>query len=283
MSEISKPENMNTSLKCPLNPDQYTFRGFSGGATAPTGSFAWALSHVYVKKQLLYRTGWHIPKEHIRLSHQSVANSEGDGTAYIEKSDKDGYWLPWKPTQEDLMACDWKILLLEPYWMSFDINSESSHIFDGEYHGYTTHEAKEFMKPYVEGFNAPFVPIGALSNLQNNININKVIAFASSISFNHDDERGYTHHTGLVLIITCDGNNCQKTLELLNRDIYVTIDNRIYRLYVSSPLIMKNNTISVGYNSILDPEGQKYADDSIDLFTILKRYIGKIKLSWLDK
>ncbi|WP_415843365.1 MW1434 family type I TA system toxin [Xenorhabdus thuongxuanensis] len=78
----------------------------------PAGSFAWALSKVYLGKQL-YRNGWNAPKEHMRLAYESVANNSegnGDGPAYIEKSDQDGYWFPWKPTQEDLMACDWKLL-----------------------------------------------------------------------------------------------------------------------------------------------------------------------------
>ncbi|MBC8949317.1 MULTISPECIES: hypothetical protein [Xenorhabdus] len=100
MSELSKPENMNASLKYPFNLAQNKFEGFGGEVTVPIGSFAWALSHVYVKKQLLCRTGWHVPKEHIRLAHQSVANSEGDGSAYIEKSDKDSYWLPWDPPKK---------------------------------------------------------------------------------------------------------------------------------------------------------------------------------------
>ncbi|MBD2796522.1 DUF2829 domain-containing protein [Xenorhabdus sp. 18] len=109
MSEVNKLD----SAGCPFDPNQYQVN--DDNINVPAGTFAWALSLVYLGKQV-YRSDWNAPKEHMRLSHESEANNgEGGGNPYIEKSDKDGYWYPWRPTQEELqnslMACDWKLLV----------------------------------------------------------------------------------------------------------------------------------------------------------------------------
>ncbi|WP_416778495.1 Thoeris anti-defense Tad2 family protein [Xenorhabdus budapestensis] len=125
MSEINKPEDKKTDLNCPFKPEQYQIGKDS--ITVPAGTFAWASSHVYLGKQV-YRSGWNAPKEHMRLAHKSEAGSAGDGAAYIEKSDNEGYWAHWQPTQEDLMACDWNLLKSEPKpkpvdcMLEFDLN-----------------------------------------------------------------------------------------------------------------------------------------------------------------
>ncbi|MBD1228474.1 Thoeris anti-defense Tad2 family protein [Xenorhabdus griffiniae] len=94
---------MSENTQCPFNRDQYDI-GYDN-ITVPAGTSAWALSLVY-----LHRNGWNAPIEHMRLAHKSEVGSADDGAAYIEKSDKNGYWSHWTPTQEDLMACDWKLL-----------------------------------------------------------------------------------------------------------------------------------------------------------------------------
>ncbi|OKP03185.1 Thoeris anti-defense Tad2 family protein [Xenorhabdus thuongxuanensis] len=295
MSKLNKPENMNASLKwlSSLDRYQYQFDGFNGDVTvtAPIGSFAWALSHVYVRKQLLYRTGWHVPKEHIRLSHQSVANSEGDGSAYIEKSDKDGYWLPWKPTQEDLMAYDWKIMIPELYWISFDlkIGSYSNHGGEAFYGGYTTEEIGEIgkMNVYWDLNNN----VGTLSNIQNKTIFKEITGFVNSRGFEFGlgldgSESIEPYSYILILIVSCNEDNCQKTVELLSKDLYVTVDDRIYELYVDKRLFypkVNGNTIMVLYES---ETRQVNASDVWELNKMMDGNIGRTKhfrLSWLDK
>ncbi|WP_086110656.1 Thoeris anti-defense Tad2 family protein [Xenorhabdus vietnamensis] len=95
--------NKLDNKQCPFDPDQYNID--NDNIAVPVGSFAWALSLVYLGKQV-HRTGWNTPIEHMRLAHKSEDGSADDGAAYIEKSDKDGYWSRWIPTQEDLIACD---------------------------------------------------------------------------------------------------------------------------------------------------------------------------------
>ncbi|WP_340613623.1 Thoeris anti-defense Tad2 family protein [Xenorhabdus thailandensis] len=292
MSKLNKPENMDASLKCPFNPHQYKFEGFCGEITVPIGSFAWALSQVYIGKQLLYRTGWHVPKEHIRLAHQSVANSEGDGTAYIEKSNKDGYWLPWKPTQEDLMACDWKILLLPaPYWMSFDLKIGLPRAPDYHYSGYTTEETWDVVRhfDYSRGIHE-FHNIGTLSNFQNKTTIKEIVGFACGLRIG-----GLSKLWNLTFIVSCNEDNCQETVELLSKDLYITIDDRTYKLFhfsdgyipidpsdkiTSNPMVIGNKVI-VFYNCYAD---QNF--DVINICSIMNQEHSKAKhfyLSWYDK
>ncbi|MDE9447742.1 DUF2829 domain-containing protein [Xenorhabdus bovienii] len=119
MSDVNNPEN-NTALKCPFDPNLYNIG--DDNITVPAGTSAWALSLVYLGKQV-HRSGWNAPIEHMRLAHKSETGSEGDGAAYIEKSDKDGYWSRWAPTQEDLLACDWK-------WLESECTDGSMLVFD---------------------------------------------------------------------------------------------------------------------------------------------------------
>ncbi|CDH24949.1 Thoeris anti-defense Tad2 family protein [Xenorhabdus bovienii] len=123
MSEINKLDNK----QCPFDPDQYKYNkkiDIEVDNVAPTGSLPWALIQVYLGKEV-HRSGWNAPIEHMRLTHKSEVGNTDDGAAYIEKSDKGGYWSRWQPTQEDLMACDWSLLKLEPKpddcMLSFDL------------------------------------------------------------------------------------------------------------------------------------------------------------------
>ncbi|WP_338883495.1 MW1434 family type I TA system toxin [Xenorhabdus sp. TH1] len=283
MSEINKPENLNANLKCSFNPDSYVFHGFGGKVAAPTGSLAWALSHVYIKKQLLYRIGWNAPKEHIRLAHQTIANSEGDGSPYIEKSDKNGYWLPWEPTQEDLIACDWKILMLPeppPYWVSFDLKIGRGY---GDDRGYATEEAVKVVNyPYED------ISIGTLSNFQNKTTtIREVIGFIS--------RSGEVEHisftTYLILVVTFDKNNRQKTAELISKDLYLTVDDRIYKFSVSDPYLppkVDGTTMTVIYGMFDDnyPHNKERWLDLDELNDMMRNNLGKTKhfhLGWYDK
>ncbi|OTA14773.1 hypothetical protein Xvie_03477 [Xenorhabdus vietnamensis] len=175
MSEINKLDNK----QCPFNPDQYNID--NDNITVPVGSFAWALSQIFLGKQV-YRSDWNVPKEHMRLAHESESNNgEGGGGPYIEKSDKDGYWYPWRPTQEELqgslMACDWKLLKSEQKpkpdncMLSFDLEVGTNNA--------------ELWKEW--GYGIADSEYGSLTNLENKVDIAKFSEFLSD----WDDNIGF--------------------------------------------------------------------------------------------
>ncbi|OKP03181.1 Thoeris anti-defense Tad2 family protein [Xenorhabdus thuongxuanensis] len=208
MSELSKPENMNASLKCPFNPDQY--RDYGADIIVPAGSFAWALSKVYLGKQV-HRSGWNAPIEHMRLAYKSEVGSADDGAAYIEKSDKDGYWSRWTPIQEDLMACDWKLLQLpESNWMSFDLEVGMGLFDDAIYNGYISND----MRP--RGTKIRNRSSGTLSNFQNNITTIREVA-------------GFIWDSDEVIVgVSCYEDGCQKAAELLKNSLSITLNGKTY-------------------------------------------------------
>ncbi|MCG3462807.1 DUF2829 domain-containing protein [Xenorhabdus bovienii] len=177
MSEINKPENVD--LKCPFNPNQYNIG--DDNITVPAGTSAWALSLVYLGKQA-HRSGWNAPIEHMRLAHKSEVGSADDGAAYIEKSDKDGYWSRWVPTQEDLMACDWNLLeseskpvCPEDSMLVFELTLESKTISDGTGWGYVSDEMQSYSSDLSPLNQTPFGTLNEV--IKNDTNINKNYVF----------------------------------------------------------------------------------------------------------
>ncbi|MCC8365599.1 DUF2829 domain-containing protein [Xenorhabdus sp. PB61.4] len=129
MSDVNKLDNK----QCPFDPEQYNIG--DNNITVPASTFSWALSLVYLGKQV-HRSGWNAPIEHIRLAYKSEVGNTDDGVAYIEKSDKNGYWSRWVPTQEDLLACDWKLLkssLTDNCMLEFDLNIGTGAYADFKY------------------------------------------------------------------------------------------------------------------------------------------------------
>ncbi|CDH24976.1 Thoeris anti-defense Tad2 family protein [Xenorhabdus bovienii] len=206
----------NLDLKCPFNPDQYNIG--DDNITVPAGTSAWALSLVYLGKQV-HRSGWNAPIEHMRLAYKSEEGSANDGTAYIEKSDKDGYWSRWQPTQEDLLACDWMSLKseLKPdnSVLEFDL-SVGSGIFDNydKEWGYLANSAFES----IGRMNA----FGSLAITYNKTNITKISLFI------WDSSEG-----GQILINASSSNNqdgYQMMKTLFNKDLTLTVNDAPYHL-----------------------------------------------------
>ncbi|WP_416777409.1 Thoeris anti-defense Tad2 family protein [Xenorhabdus budapestensis] len=211
MSEVNKLD-----LNCPFNPDQYNIG--DGNITVPAGTSAWALSLVYLGEQV-HRSGWNAPIEHMRLAHKSETDSGGDGTAYVEKSDKDGYWSRWTPTQEDLLACDWKLLKSvsecpEDSVLVFDLTpgvkvddlGETS--WGHEYYGVDGH-------------------FGPLNIIQNKTDIAKI-----SIFYWIEYGKNSLLSPNLFWNVTPYPNSesPQKVVELFGRTLYITVDNVSYNL-----------------------------------------------------
>ncbi|MBD2779430.1 Thoeris anti-defense Tad2 family protein [Xenorhabdus szentirmaii] len=207
MSEINKSEN--SDLKCPFDPNQYNIG--DNNITVPAGTSAWALSLVYLGKQV-HRRGWNAPIEHMRLAHKSEVGSVGNGNAYIEKSDKDGYWSRWAPTQEDLLACDWQLLeseCPEDSMLIFDLKLGTLEVDSdrGQIWGY-----KKF------GINT-----GSLNQIKNNIGIVNILDFDLWID-------NYIGIKTLEFAVSTDEKSDLKIKNLFMNNLYITVDNMTYKL-----------------------------------------------------
>ncbi|MDX7999474.1 DUF2829 domain-containing protein [Xenorhabdus sp. Reich] len=99
MSEINKPDNLQTVLKCPLNPDQY-----KSNEIVPIGSFPWAMIQIYLGRRV-HRRAWDVADAYIRLLPAS-----GGFKPLLEKYDKEDGPTIWTPIQDDLVECDWDLL-----------------------------------------------------------------------------------------------------------------------------------------------------------------------------
>ncbi|CDM88137.1 Thoeris anti-defense Tad2 family protein [Xenorhabdus bovienii] len=202
MSKVNKPEN-NAALKCPFDPNQY--HTDNEKIAVPVGSSAWALSQIFLGKQV-HRSGWNAPIEHMRLAHKSEAGSADDGAAYIEKSDKDGYWSRWTPTQEDLLACDWNLLAAvcpEDSMLVFDLKS-------GNESGYVGYVDNQY---------------GTLNIIQNKVGFKEILFFKSAMGSFNDMPVGY-----LSFKISYDIANHQTLENLLKKKLYITIDDTTYNI-----------------------------------------------------
>ncbi|PHM52821.1 DUF2829 domain-containing protein [Xenorhabdus sp. KK7.4] len=118
MSEFIKPEH-----ECPFEPKQYQCDCF----IAPVGSFSWALIQLKLRKRVT-RSVWvncHENNEMYlaitpRVNNLAVEKDSAyavDGVAvgtqydyltHIDLRNEHGNFVPWQPTQEDMMACDWQ-------------------------------------------------------------------------------------------------------------------------------------------------------------------------------
>ncbi|MGJ0638055.1 Thoeris anti-defense Tad2 family protein [Xenorhabdus bovienii] len=247
MSEINKPENDNADLKCPFNPNQYNIG--DKNITVPAGTSAWALSLVYLGKQV-HRSGWNAPIEHMRLAHKSESGSEGDGAAYIEKSDKDGYWSRWTPTQEDLLVCDWK-------WLESECTDGSMLVFE-----LTSGKMDSKVDPTWGYSSGEYIDaIGSLNIVLNKTDIAKISIFywieyeGASVPLLFWNIRSYP-----------DKESAQKVAELFEKTLSITVDNVPYNLGKSEDA----SSFEGGGNSYGYVASYKSADAQ-KLSTILKQ------------
>ncbi|WP_416777865.1 Thoeris anti-defense Tad2 family protein [Xenorhabdus budapestensis] len=207
MSEINKPENDSTDLKCPFNPDQYKIDAIA----APVGTSPWALIQVYLGHQV-HRSDWDAPDEYIHL----VPGNGNDIAPSIQKRDKHGMLTSWQPTQEDLMACDWNLLKSETKpkpddcMLSFDLKIGTSSGSSGQDCGYLADE---------EFAGAGEHPFGTLTNLQNKTDITKFSYFA-------------LNGGGIWIRVSSDNSQegYQKMVELFKKNLTVTVGSLSYHL-----------------------------------------------------
>ncbi|MGJ0637905.1 Thoeris anti-defense Tad2 family protein [Xenorhabdus bovienii] len=207
MSEVNKPENKESNLKCPFNPDEYK----SDNVVAPVGSFPWAVIQVYLGNKV-YRNGWDSPNEYIHLAPESAPDSGEDDPPQIVKHDKQGYLASWLPTQEDMMACDWKQLFSQDHTLGFDLTLGEGN--SGAFLGYVALESW-----FVPGF-------GTLNVTGNSTDIAKILLFYwNSIDYDNPS---------IILQGISDKNedSYQKMKELLKKNLYVTVNNVIYNFGV---------------------------------------------------
>ncbi|WP_338803535.1 DUF2829 domain-containing protein [Xenorhabdus griffiniae] len=118
MSEFIKPEH-----ECPFDPKQYQCDCF----IAPVGSFSWALIQLKLRKRVA-RSVWvncqgnnemylaitprvnnlAVEKESAYAVDGVAVGTQYDYLTHIDLRNEHGNFVPWQPTQEDMMACDWK-------------------------------------------------------------------------------------------------------------------------------------------------------------------------------
>ncbi|RAX00702.1 MULTISPECIES: DUF2829 domain-containing protein [unclassified Photorhabdus] len=110
-----KPEN-----ECPFDPKQYECHS----VIAPVGSFSWALIQLKLRKRVV-RSVWSDKNMYLviipRVNDLTVEEGSAyavDGVAvgtkydyltHIDLCNEHGNFVPWQPTQEDMMACDWEL------------------------------------------------------------------------------------------------------------------------------------------------------------------------------
>ncbi|KMJ44793.1 hypothetical protein AB204_12450 [Xenorhabdus khoisanae] len=117
MSDVIKPEN-----ECPFDPKHYQCDCF----IAPVGSFSWALIQLKLRKRVT-RSAWKncqgnnemylaitprvneltIEKESAYAVDGVAVGTQYDYLTHIDLRNEHGNFVPWQPTQEDMMACDW--------------------------------------------------------------------------------------------------------------------------------------------------------------------------------
>ncbi|MBD2811399.1 DUF2829 domain-containing protein [Xenorhabdus sp. Vera] len=115
MSEFIKPEH-----ECPFDPKQYECHC----VTAPIGSFSWALIQLKLRKRVA-RSAWGDKGMYLAITPRVNELTVEEGSAYavdgvavgtkydylthIDLHNEHGNFVPWQPTQEDMMACDWEL------------------------------------------------------------------------------------------------------------------------------------------------------------------------------
>ncbi|WP_446469786.1 DUF2829 domain-containing protein [Xenorhabdus stockiae] len=227
MSEFIKPEH-----ECPFEPKQYQCDCF----IAPVGSFSWALIQLKLRKRVT-RSVWvncHENNEMYlaitpRVNNLAVEKDSAyavDGVAvgtqydyltHIDLRNEHGNFVPWQPTQEDMMACDW--VLVEDKatpesesddMLVFDLNSD----FDkkSEYYGYLSENK-------ISDKNVK--SMGVLTIIKNKTDIKNALIFHSYKS----NATGYIHFS-----VSFDKSNSQQVAELFKKDLYIKVNNKTYNI-----------------------------------------------------
>ncbi|CDG95924.1 conserved hypothetical protein [Xenorhabdus bovienii str. puntauvense] len=120
MSDVINPEH-----ECPFDPKHYQCDCF----IAPVGSFSWALIQLKLRKRVA-RSVWvncqgnnemylaitprvndlTVEKDSAYAVDGVAVGTKYDYLTHIDLRNEHGNFVPWQPTQEDMMACDWKLV-----------------------------------------------------------------------------------------------------------------------------------------------------------------------------
>ncbi|MDC9607232.1 DUF2829 domain-containing protein [Xenorhabdus griffiniae] len=267
MSDVIKPE-----CECPFDPKQYQCDCF----IAPVGSFSWALIQLKLRKRVA-RSAWGDKGMHLAITPRVSNLIVEEGSAYavdgvavgtqydylthIDLRNEHGNFVPWQPTQEDMMACDWKFVegkkeepvkpepkpepIPEPTPKpepipdpkpEFELN-DSMFVFDltlgvGRYRG--SQGSSDDWGYLVDdrylstGNEAAF---GIVNVIQNKKAIEKIDIF-------YWGENNKSKSSGINLLINSHENDesYQQMQDLFkNKSLYITVDNITYNLGMSSP------------------------------------------------
>ncbi|MBD2798389.1 DUF2829 domain-containing protein [Xenorhabdus sp. 18] len=238
MSEINKP--------CPFNPDQYKIDTLA----APVGTSPWALIQVYLGNKV-HRKDWDAPDEYIHL----IPGNGNDDAPEIKKRDKHGVMTAWQATQEDLMACDWKLLESAPTcpegtMLSFELKSGTS-TYDPDHQDWGYLADDEFSDLHEH-------PFGSLNITYNGTDIKKISLFY------------WENENSVYLKVSSDNNQegHQKMVDLFSKDFTVTIGNVYYHLGSTTD---DNSYMSKGEYEFL---GLYENEDAQKLGALLKQNVG---------
>ncbi|MDE9543633.1 Thoeris anti-defense Tad2 family protein [Xenorhabdus bovienii] len=257
MSEVNKPENKESNLKCPFNPDQYK----GNDVAAPVGSFPWAVIQVYLGNKV-HRNDWDSPNEYIHLAPESAPASGEDDPPQIVKHDKQGYLASWLPTQEDMMACDWKQLFLWDNPLVFDLTLGAGN--NGYFLGYVADHA-------LEGMGLP--DFGTLNVIESQTDIAKILLFYWDWTADSDNDP-----PSIILQGISDKNedSYQKMIELLKKNLYVTVNNGVlYNFGV--PTLYPDYRGSKAYKYYIT-----YQNADVQKFGAIMEQTGKTKRFYLN-
>ncbi|WP_338884881.1 DUF2829 domain-containing protein [Xenorhabdus sp. TH1] len=270
MSNVIKPE-----CECPFDPKQYQCDCF----IAPVGSFSWALIQLKLRKRIA-RFVWGDKGMYLAITPRVNNLIVDEGSAYavdgvavgtqydylthIDLHNEHGNFVPWQPTQEDMMACDWELIKELDDMLVFDLKSE----YEGEsnYSGYLG--VNKISDTSVN-------PMGILTITQNKTAIENTSIFHTNIN------KDYIHFA-----VSINENNSQKVKELFKKNLYVKVDDVIYNLGVFTKEFgpdITNSTYGVLYYYNHDDDPQK--PDVQKLGEILKQtdQTKRYYLNWRDE
>ncbi|MCC8381540.1 DUF2829 domain-containing protein [Xenorhabdus sp. PB30.3] len=256
MSEFIKPEH-----ECPFDPKQYHCDCF----IAPVGSFSWALIQLKLRKRVT-RSVWvncqgdnemylaitprvnnlAVEKDSAYAVDGVAVGTKYDYLTHIDLRNEHGNFVPWQPTQEDMMACDWVLVedKAKPESESddmlvFDLNSA----FDKEskYYGYLGENRISDMS---------YKSMGVLTIIKNKTDIKNALIFHSA--------KTYIHFS-----VSFDKSNSQKVEELFKKNLYIKVNNTTYDLGVGSLWGNENTDTNYGFLYTFDQakkDGKKLSE-----------------------
>ncbi|MDR0217280.1 MAG: hypothetical protein LBI71_00085 [Enterobacteriaceae bacterium] len=230
--------NLLASTVCSFKPEQFhpevTYTAtmtLEDVFVAPLYSFAWAMNNLFrghpVSRNTWPTDSYLIPEYNGPQNITNILQVTGGNTIF-----------PWAISRQDMLSCNWE--LYDNYMLSFDLTSDAG--VD------TVNNQKDwgYISPtgYLTGNESPF---GTLAGLKTSTDVASIAMF-----FYREPQNA------IWMKLVASPNNEQKVTELLNKNLTVTVDARIYNLGSYSP----DWSLNAGTYS---------NDDAIKLGTVLKQ------------